>query len=713
MIQPGHLLRNRYEIRKLIGRGGMADVYLAFDRRRMVQVAIKVMREDLAEDPEFLQRFTREARALAQLDHPHIVRFYSFERDGGLAFIVMDYVEGETLRKHLLEAGGPLPWEEVTRILRQVGSALQYAHNQGYIHRDIKPGNILIRKDGTALLSDFGIARVAETATMTMGAVGAPAYMSPEQIRGDELTPRSDIYSLGIVLYEMVSGRRPFTGESDSSSGSYSRLRRIQQQQLHEAPPDPRQFNPELSQGAAWVIEKALAKAPADRWPDVMSMVRAWEDAMGVQHQQMAEGRPVTPISPTLPEPHADSRSRRSLAVAIAVGVVIVALVLLFMAQKALFPVVESSEQAVTPSPTVVAQNPTQAPTLTEAPTPDIQATAQAMAAQMATSTAEAENRLATEVAERAAATAEVIAKTATANAEQARVAATATRMAIIKQKTATARVTATARARATATRQAQLTAQAKQKPMVKAAKTINVRGGPGTVYGIVAKLKSGASAAIIGVHSNWWQIRLSNGKKGWVRKDLVKASGNVSNVPSVKAPPTPKPKASAPGMGALASNRRDFSGQQGVKGWHYQMEKARGSGVFEDMPLFDGACWRTGTWEQPVRMCKGGEVHPGISTRVAYRWFSSVDRDVTVKVHAHKIDTSCGDGIKVETYKITEGYAPGLIGRFVIGGADNVGKTETYHMHLTKWESVFVVIDIGDAGNVACDQSRVYIDIY
>jgi len=150
MIRPGDTLRHRYRIEAFLGRGGMADVYLALDTRRQVYVAIKVLREDLAEDPEFVQRFRREAEALARLDHPNIVRFYSFERHGALAFIVMDYIRGETLRKHIMIANGPLSLQEITRILRQAGSALQYAHNEGFIHRDVKPGNILIREDGVA-----------------------------------------------------------------------------------------------------------------------------------------------------------------------------------------------------------------------------------------------------------------------------------------------------------------------------------------------------------------------------------------------------------------------------------------------------------------------------------------------------------------------------------------------------------------------------------
>ena len=171
------VLRNRYRLEQFVDRGGMADVYVAFDTHRQTRVAVKLLRADLAEDPEFVQRFRREAEALSRLDHPHIVRFYSFEVQGADAFIVMDYVRGSTLRRQLREVDGPLPLEEVTAILQQVGSALQYAHNEGFVHRDVKPGNIMLRSDGEALLSDFGIARAVESVTMTQGPLGSPAYM--------------------------------------------------------------------------------------------------------------------------------------------------------------------------------------------------------------------------------------------------------------------------------------------------------------------------------------------------------------------------------------------------------------------------------------------------------------------------------------------------------------------------------------------------------
>jgi serine/threonine-protein kinase len=163
--------------------------------------------------------------------------------------------------------------------LRQIGAALQYAHNEGYIHRDVKPGNIMLRDDGNALLSDFGIARAAESATQATIAIGTPAYMSPEQILGRELDRRADVYSLGAVLYEMAAGRRPFTGEERglTATGTQARLREAH---LRLTPPDPRTFNPALAPGSADVIMRALAKEPDSRWPDVLSLVQAWEAAM-------------------------------------------------------------------------------------------------------------------------------------------------------------------------------------------------------------------------------------------------------------------------------------------------------------------------------------------------------------------------------------------------------------------------------------------------
>ena len=300
-MESGSVLHNRYRLVRPLGRGGMADVYLAFDEKRRAEVAIKLLREDLAEDPEFLRRFQREAEALARLDHPYIVRFYSLERQGSTAFIVMDYIAGTTLRSHLAEAAGPLPLAEVTSILRHIGSALQYAHNEGFVHRDIKPGNIMLRQDGSALLSDFGIARAAEASTMTQGALGTPAYMSPEQILGRVPDARTDVYALGIVLHEMLTGRRPFLGESGTGTSTSERVR---DEHLHRSPPDPRLLNPSLPADLAGIVVKAMAKDPAERWQSVEEFVATWAAAAAPKGPEQAgetaaapSAVPPTPVS--------------------------------------------------------------------------------------------------------------------------------------------------------------------------------------------------------------------------------------------------------------------------------------------------------------------------------------------------------------------------------------------------------------------------------
>lgn len=277
MIEPGDRLLGSYEIRRLIGRGGMADVFAAWDIRRQHLVAIKVMRADIAEDMEFVRRFRREADVLSRLAHENIVRFYGFERDGLTAFIVMDYVEGTTLRAEIARAEGALPLTQVLSVSRQVCAALGYAHTEGIIHRDVKPGNVLIRPDGHLFLSDFGIARATDATTVTAAMPGTPPYMSPEQCRGDEVDARSDLYSLGVVVYEMLTGRRPFLGEA---AGTGSTQERIRWEHLYAAPPPIRRFNPGVPEAAEATIIRALAKDPAERWPDAATFFVAVTQAL-------------------------------------------------------------------------------------------------------------------------------------------------------------------------------------------------------------------------------------------------------------------------------------------------------------------------------------------------------------------------------------------------------------------------------------------------
>ncbi len=287
----GRTLGRRYRIEAGLGRGGMAEVYRAFDTRRHYPVAVKVLREDLAEDWDFVRRFQAEAESLARLAHQNIVRFYSFEQDGRTAFIVMDLVEGDTLRGRIFERQGrPMAPVEVLPILRQVAAALAYAHAEGIIHRDVKPGNIMLRPDGTALLSDFGI-------SVTAAMPGTPAYMSPEQCRGGRVDARTDVYSLGVVLYEMLAGKRPFVGQLAPDTVTGGTHERVRWEQMHAQPPDPRVSNQALTRGIGQVVMQALAKDPDQRYPSVMAFLQAFEAACSPQYS------PPRPYQPPPPPP--------------------------------------------------------------------------------------------------------------------------------------------------------------------------------------------------------------------------------------------------------------------------------------------------------------------------------------------------------------------------------------------------------------------------
>ena len=275
----GTTLLNRFHVDAYLGRGGMADVYRVYDKQRAVYLAMKLLREDLAEDKIFLRRFHREGQNLARLQHPHIVRFYGLEQDGDLAFMLLDYVEGTTLRKEIFHAMGPIPGERITEVFRPVSSALHYAHHMGVVHCDVKPSNIMQHKNGTILLSDFGIARLTESATMTMVGIGTPAYMAPEQVIGETPSPPTDIYSLGVVLYEMLTGgERPFTGDQASATGTTAE--KVRWEHLHLSPPSPRKYSPSISHEIEAVVMICLEKKPSRRYPDTLTFLEDLENAL-------------------------------------------------------------------------------------------------------------------------------------------------------------------------------------------------------------------------------------------------------------------------------------------------------------------------------------------------------------------------------------------------------------------------------------------------
>lgn len=274
MDLTGHKF-GKYELVESLGQGGMAEVYKAHQPGLDRFVALKVMHRHLASSPDFVSRFKREAKSIGQLQHAHILHVIDFDVENDVYYLVMDYIQGETLRDYLLQQGA-LPVAEALAITTQLVDAVDYAHRQGMIHRDIKPANVMFR-DGThsqVILTDFGMARLADDPSLTMSGtlIGTPAYMSPEAINGVQVDERTDIYSLGIVLYEMVTGRTPYTGDTPVT---------IILKQANEPLPPPREFRPDLPESVELILLKALAKDREERFQSAAEFKTA---LLQVQH---------------------------------------------------------------------------------------------------------------------------------------------------------------------------------------------------------------------------------------------------------------------------------------------------------------------------------------------------------------------------------------------------------------------------------------------
>ena len=271
----GIILRDQYFLRKLVGRGGMADIYLAWDQVRSTQMAIKVLRKTSKKRSDILQMFTQESELLEKLQHPDIVRFYEFAQEQDVIFIVMEWVEGANLQDVIKKRESPFCLEEVSTILQPVYSALNYAHSQGIFHCDIKPANILMPETGKAKLTDFGISRLVSE----KGIGGTPLYAAPEQFANKSVDARTDIYSLGVTMYEMLSGGLlPFRGDSPNSKGNTPR-ERIGWEHLNLPLPHLSEYNRDIPPAVVAIIEKALNKNPNKRFASTMELGDAFEQA--------------------------------------------------------------------------------------------------------------------------------------------------------------------------------------------------------------------------------------------------------------------------------------------------------------------------------------------------------------------------------------------------------------------------------------------------
>ena len=261
----GKRLDGRYEIHELLGVGGMAYVYMAYDNIEKRWVAIKILKEELAGNSDFLRRFRNESKAIAVLSHPNIVKVYDVSFGDRIQYIVMEYIDGITLKQYI-EQQGEIKWREALYFTVQILRALQHAHEKGIIHRDIKPQNIMLLEDGTIKVTDFGIARFsqAETQTMTDKAIGSVHYIAPEQARGGYINDKADIYSVGVMLYEMLTGQLPFVADNAVS---------VAIMQMQAEPTPPSRINPSIPKGLEEITMHAMEKNPAQRFPSAADML--------------------------------------------------------------------------------------------------------------------------------------------------------------------------------------------------------------------------------------------------------------------------------------------------------------------------------------------------------------------------------------------------------------------------------------------------------
>jgi hypothetical protein len=332
-ILLGTTLSGRYRLEARIGSGGMSTVYRAFDETLERQVAVKLMNREVASDSDQLERFRREARAVAQLSHPHIVGVIDAGEDDGRPYIVLEYVEGETLKDRIRRLGR-LPVSEAVAYAIEIARALGAAHARHIVHRDVKPQNVLIDEEGAAKVTDFGIARTLEEDGLTADGrvLGTTDYVSPEQALGQHVNGQSDLYSLGVVLYEMLTGEVPFKGENQVG---------VAMKHVREELPDVQVRRPEVSAALASVIDTATAKHQNDRYADDAELIADLEDvlAMEAARSGSATGEATTVLR-TLP-----SRAQRrvpyrlrhpaTLAVLLAVVIGVIAIIAVFLAGHA------------------------------------------------------------------------------------------------------------------------------------------------------------------------------------------------------------------------------------------------------------------------------------------------------------------------------------------------------------------------------------------
>jgi predicted Ser/Thr protein kinase len=300
----GELIADRYELEKLVGSGGMSNVFRAHDRLLERTVALKILHEQYTRDEDYVERFRREARAVAQLAHPNIVTVIDRGEQDGRQYIVFEYVDGQNLKE--MTRTGPLDVEYAIRLVLQVAHALSFAHARGLVHRDVKPQNVLLNEDGQAKVTDFGIARSLDVhgVTQTGTVLGTSDYIAPEQARGQKVDPKTDIYSLGAVLYELLTGEVPFSGDNFVA---------VAMRHVNEPPPSVLERRPDAPVRLDLAIKRAMAKEPADRYKSMDEFCAELEACLRELDGRGDEG--ATMIVPPAPKPRAARPRERRVPV--------------------------------------------------------------------------------------------------------------------------------------------------------------------------------------------------------------------------------------------------------------------------------------------------------------------------------------------------------------------------------------------------------------
>jgi eukaryotic-like serine/threonine-protein kinase len=319
-MSAGDVIAGRYELVELIGRGGMSSVWKAHDRLLDRTIAIKLLHEQFTQDEEYVERFRREARSVAQLSHPNIVTVIDRGEDEGRQYIVFEYVEGENL-KQLIERSGPLPVRDALLLTLQMARALGFAHERGLIHRDVKPQNVLLNEDGQPKMTDFGIARSVdvEGVTVTGTVLGTSEYIAPEQARGQRVDALTDVYSLGVLLYELLAGRVPFQGESFVA---------IALRHVNEPAPSVLELRPDCPPRVGLAVERAMAKRPEQRFGSMNEFCAELQACLYELDSSSEEATMISrpPVAPARPRPARKRRRRIGIlwpitAVAAVIGI--------------------------------------------------------------------------------------------------------------------------------------------------------------------------------------------------------------------------------------------------------------------------------------------------------------------------------------------------------------------------------------------------------